>query len=199
MNFNNKKVSVVDRLAGSIMRLPGIGPRSARKAAFFLLNNREKLLGEMIESMKFAYENIKVCECGNLDESIPCFLCLERQEEKILCVVRDHMDLYSIRSTKVYRGAYHILGADFMPSSRNSVEVMGKLRKRVIELQVEEVILAFSPSVEGRIMLHYVSSSIADLGLNITHLALGIPIGADFDYIDHETMSAAIVARQRLT
>lgn len=198
-NFQNpKKTGVIDRLAAAIMRLPGIGPRSARKAAFFLLNNREKLLKEFIDSLKFAYEKIKICDCGNLDEVLPCCLCSEGIDTKILCVVKDHMDLYSIKSTKVYEGAYQILGSDFSASSQNSQEVIQNLRQRIVKLKAEEVILAFSPSVEGRIMLHYVSSSIKDLDIKITHLALGIPIGADFDYIDRETMSAAIISRQKI-
>jgi recombination protein RecR len=195
--FRDKKSGVIDRLAASITRLPGMGPRSAKKAAFFLLNNRAKLV-ELIDSLRFASEKVKLCDCGNLDEIVPCSLCQENSDKKLLCVVRDHMDLYSIKASKAYEGGYYILGNDFSPSSPNSLEIIEKLRSRIIKLKIEEVILALSPSVEGRIMLHYISSAIKDLNIIITHLALGIPIGADFDYIDHETMSAAIVSRKKM-
>lgn len=195
--LKNKKSGLIDRLTASITRLPGMGPRSAKKTAFFLLNNKGKLM-ELIDSLRFASEKIKLCECGNLDEIIPCSLCQENSDKKILCVVRDHMDLYSIKASKAYEGGYYILGNDFSPSSPNSLEVIEKLRSRIIKLKVEEVILALSPSIEGRIMLHYISSTIKEFDIAITHLALGIPIGADFDYIDHETMSAAIISRKKI-
>ena len=197
ITFKDKKSGVIDRLAASITRLPGMGPRSAKKAAFFLLNNKNKLI-ELMDSLRFASEKIKACDCGNLDEIIPCSLCQENSNKKLLCVVRDHMDLYSIKASKAYEGCYYILGNDFSPSSPNSLEVIEKLKARIIKLQVEEVILALSPSVEGRIMLHYISSAIKELNIIITHLALGIPIGADFEYIDHETMSAAIISRKKM-
>lgn len=195
-SFKNKKGSVIDRLSNSIMRLPGVGPRSARKAAFFLLNNRIKLT-ELIDSLKFAADKVQLCECGNLDETIPCSLCRENANKKLLCVVRDHMDLYSIKASKAYEGGYYILGADFSPSSPNSTEVIQKLKLRISKLQAEEVILALSPSIEGRIILHYISSAIKEFDITVSHLALGIPIGADFDYIDQETMSAAIISRKK--
>jgi recombination protein RecR len=149
--------------------------------------------------MKLVYDNIKICGmCGNFTQDKLCEICSNNRDAKILCLVRDHTDLYSIESTRAYNGLYYILGGNFSPSSPNSTEIINKIRDRAINDKVEEVMLAFNPSIEGRMLLHYLSASLNDLSLKVTHLGLGIPIGADFDYMDKETMTAAIMCRRQV-
>lgn len=185
----------INALAKSLMKLPGIGPRSARKVAFYLLNNRENTLKPMISAMQTTYEKVSACQqCGNFDELDPCSLCNMPIEENILCIVKDHMDLHSLQATKLFKGRYHILGNNFSPSSENAMKIIASIKQRIRSEAFEEVILAMHASPEGRMILHYLEISIKDetQKLKVTHLGLGIPIGSDFEYIDSETMSFAL-------
>lgn len=194
------KQKLIDSLAKVIMRLPGNGPRSARRAAFFLLNNKEAILLPMIEVMQSAYNQVKTCEvCGNFDDISPCGMCLSESKENVLCIVKDHADLFVIQSSKAYNGKYHVLGKNFAPSASNAQDIIKQIRQRIERENFEEIVLALHPSVDGRILLHYISISLEDLGKKLTHLGLGIPIGADFDYVDNETMAAAIIGRQPIS
>lgn len=187
----------ITALAKSLMKLPGIGPRSARKVAFYLLNNRDNALKPMISAMQSTYENVTTCNnCGNFDEYNPCSLCSDKVEENILCIVKDHIDLHALQATKLFKGRYYILGNNFSPSS--PANKINQLRERIATEKFLEVILAMHPSVDGRMILHYLEVSLKNTGVKLTHLGLGIPIGSDFEFIDPETMGFALRNRVAL-
>jgi len=191
------KFKVIETLVKSITQLPGIGPKSARKAAYFLLCNRERVLKPLIDAIKAADHNILTCRlCRNLDETNPCRLCTSQEAENILCIVRDHSDLYTIQNTGAFKGKYYVLGPSFMPSASHAKDVIEHLRQRIQDENFEEIILGLQASIEGKMLLHYLTLAIEDLGRKITHLGVGISIGSDFEYIDSETMAAAILGRK---
>jgi recombination protein RecR len=191
--------SEIERLIQLLAKLPGLGPRSARRAALVLLKKRDTMLEPLAASLREAADAILTCEtCGNLDTASPCAICSDgRRDPHLLCVVEDVADLWALERAGVFRGRYHVLGGalsalDGVTPDRLSV---GKLMERV-KTGVDEVILAMNATVEGQTTAHYLMDLLGDL--KVTRLAHGVPVGGELDYLDEGTLSAAFKARRAL-
>ena len=192
--------SEIERLIQLLAKLPGLGPRSARRAALALLKKRDTLLEPLTEALREAADAILTCEvCGNLDTQSPCAICSDsRRDPHILCVVEDVADLWALERAGVFRGSYHVLGGalsalDGITPERLNV---GQLLERVSGGGVEEVILAMNATVEGQTTAHYLMDILGNR--KVTRLAHGVPVGGELDYLDEGTLSAAFKARRAL-
>jgi recombination protein RecR len=191
--------SEIERLIQLLAKLPGLGPRSARRAALVLLKKRDLLLEPLAAAMQAAAAATRNCEiCGNLDTTSPCAICRDpRRDPHILCVVEDVADLWALERAAVFRGRYHVLGGalsalDGVTPERLSV---APLLERV-KSGVDEVILAMNATVEGQTTAHYLMDMLG--GMKVTRLAHGVPVGGELDYLDEGTLSAAFKARRAL-
>lgn len=191
--------SEIERLIQLLAKLPGLGPRSARRAALVLLKKRDTLLEPLTAALREAADAILTCEvCGNLDTTSPCAICNDpRRDPHLLCVVEDVADLWALERAGVFRGRYHVLGGalsalDGVTPDRLNV---GGLLTRVKQ-NVDEVILAMNATVEGQTTAHYLMDLLGDM--KVTRLAHGVPVGGELDYLDEGTLSAAFKARRSL-
>jgi recombination protein RecR len=191
--------SEIERLIQLLSKLPGLGPRSARRAALALLKKRDTLLEPLASAMTDAAAAIKPCEiCGNLDTRSPCAICSDnRRDGHILCVVEDVADLWALERAGVFRGRYHVLGGALSALDGITPEKLnvGSLAERVRQ-GVDEVILAMNATVEGQTTAHYLMDLLTDV--KVTRLAHGVPVGGELDYLDEGTLSAAFRARREL-
>ncbi len=189
----------IERLIQLLAKLPGLGPRSARRAALVLLKKRDLLLEPLATAMQDAAAATRDCEiCGNLDTISPCAICRDpRRDPHLLCVVEDVADLWALERAGVFRGRYHVLGGalsalDGITPERLSV---APLLERV-RSGIDEVILAMNATVEGQTTAHYLMDMLGDM--KVTRLAHGVPVGGELDYLDEGTLSAAFKARRAL-
>jgi recombination protein RecR len=191
----------IERLIQLLSKLPGLGPRSARRAALVLLKKREVLLEPLGNAMRDAAAVIKTCEvCGNLDTASPCSLCRDpRRDAHLLCVVEDVADLWALERAGVFRGKYHVLGGALSALDGVTPEKLnvGSLVARAKD-GVDEVILAMNATVEGQTTAHYLMDTLAACGVKVTRLAHGVPVGGELDYLDEGTLSHAFKARRAL-
>ena len=189
----------IERLIQLLARVPGLGPRSARRAALHLVKKREALLKPLGDAMSVAYERIITCsECGNIDTQNPCTLCNDpRRDESLIVVVADVADLWALERAQVTTGRYHVLGGVLSALDNvgpKDLTIEG-LIKRVSDGQVQEVILALNATVDGQTTAHYITDLLSSYSLTVTRLAHGVPVGGELDYLDEGTLHAAI--RQR--
>jgi recombination protein RecR len=189
----------IERLIQLLARLPGLGPRSARRAALHLIKRRETLLGPLSDALRVANERIVVCRsCGNVDTADPCTVCRDgRRDPTILVVVEDVSDLWALERSGAVHARYHVLGGVLSPLDGVRPEHLNldPLIARAAEPEVKEVILALNATVDGQTTAHYVTDLLAHLPVRVTKLAHGVPVGGELDYLDEGTLSAAI--RQR--
>ena len=192
----------IDNMTRMLARLPGLGPRSARRVVQHLLARRESLLLPLAQDLQHLADSLKVCSvCGNWDEISPCHLCLDtKRDRSLLCVVEQIADLWALERSECYRGQYHVLGG--VLSALNGVGPddlrLKKLEQRVKECEIREVILATNFTLEGQTTAHYIASRLAHLGVKASRLARGVPVGGELDYMDEGTISTAIEARQKI-
>ena len=180
-------------------KLPGLGPRSARRAVLHLMRGKEKLMLPLAEAITRTAHSIKPCtECGNLDSVDPCHICSDtRRDASIVCVVEDVADLWAIERCHLHKGLYHVLGGtlsamdDRGPSQLNIESLVRRAETGVIK----EMILATNATLEGQTTSHYLMSRLAPFNLNISRLAQGIPFGGELDYLDDGTLGTALRAR----
>ncbi|MDG2033327.1 MAG: recombination mediator RecR [Rhodospirillales bacterium] len=193
--------SDIDLLIQLISRLPGFGPRSARRATLHLIKNREQLLKPLVAAMASASESVQQCSmCGNLDTVDPCAICTDvRRDPAIICVVEEVADLWALERTAAFKGGYHVLGGILSPLDGIGPEDLsiGALLRRASRESVSEVILATSATVDGKTTAHYISDRLADSNVTVTALAHGIPVGGELDYLDDGTLSAALKERRQ--
>jgi recombination protein RecR len=189
----------IERLIQLLARLPGLGPRSARRAALHLIRKREELLAPLADAMQVAREKIVVCStCGSIDTSDPCNLCSDpRRDAATLVVVETVADLWALERAGATRGKYHVLGGVLSPLDGVGPKDLNlaRLPERVREEGVREVILAVNATVDGQTTAHYIVDLLAPLDVKVTRLAHGVPVGGELDYLDDGTLSAAL--RQR--
>ena len=195
-------MSDLDALIQLLSKLPGLGPRSARRAALHLVKRKESLMQPLADAMRAAAERIRACGiCGNLDTEDPCGLCRDpRRDPHVLCVVEDVADLWAIERTAAFRGRYHVLGGTL-----SALEGIGPEDLRIDALiaratggEVRELILALNATVEGQTTAHYVTDRLAGTGVTVSRLAHGVAVGGELDYLDEGTLSAALKARRPL-
>ena len=190
----------IERLIGLLARLPGLGPRSARRAALFLLKRREALLQPLAAALTEAATEVKHCSvCGNLDSIDPCAICSDpERDDKVICVVEDVAGLWAMERTGLFSGRYHVLGGVLSVLDGVGPEDLGidRLVARARQEQVAEVILAIGATVDGQTTAHYVADQLAACGVTVSGLAQGVPMGGELDFLDDGTIGAALRARR---
>ncbi len=190
----------IERLIQLLAKLPGLGPRSARRAALHLIKNREKLLAPLSLAMADAQDKVKVCsECGNVDTIDPCTICSDpRRDRSILCVVEEVGDLWALERAGAWTGLYHVLGGTLsaMEGIRPEDLAINHLVERAAAAGMREVVLATNATVEGQTTAHYITERLKGLGLSTSRLAHGVPVGGELDYLDEGTLTAAMRSRR---
>jgi recombination protein RecR len=189
----------IEQLITLLAKLPGLGPRSARRATLNLIKRKETLMQPLAKAMATAAEQIKTCSvCGNLDTHDPCKLCNDpRRDMTTICVVEDVADLWALERTVAFRGQYHVLGGTL-----TALDGVGPDDLRIPQLVlrasgggVKEVILATNATVDGQTTAHYIADRLEEKGVVVSGLAHGVPVGGELDYLDDGTIRAAIKAR----
>ena len=190
----------IERLISLLAKLPGLGPRSARRATLALIKRKETLLIPLSKALATAGEAIRTCStCGNMDTRDPCKLCNDpRRDDKLICVVEDVADLWALERTASYRGRYHVLGGTLSALDGVGPDDLNipKLMTRASDEKVTEVILATNATVDGQTTAHYIADRLANCRVIISGLAHGVPVGGELDYLDDGTLSAALKARR---
>ena len=190
----------IERLIGLLAKLPGLGPRSARRAVLHLVKRRESLAQPLAKAMAETLDNIKTCSrCGNLDSQDPCALCRDfKRDGSVICVVEDVADLWALERSAAFRGHYHVLGGTLSALDGIGPEDLNipGLLARVNEDGVKEVILATSATVDGQTTAHFLADKLAGTKAEVTELAHGVPVGGELDYLDDGTLSAALRDRR---
>lgn len=190
----------IERLIQLLARLPGLGPRSARRAALQLVKRRDQLLGPLAEAMQQVHDRVKVCSrCGNVDTADPCAICTDpAREDAVIVVVEDVADLWALERAGAVNARYHVLGGVLSPLDGigpDDLAIAG-LIDRAGDPRVREVILAVNATVDGETTAHYITDRLQGLDVKVTRLAHGVPVGGELDYLDEGTLSAAIRARR---
>jgi recombination protein RecR len=196
----SKRLSELDTLIQLLAKLPGLGPRSARRAALHLIKRRESLLTPLASAMAKAADAIRPCSiCGNLDTVEPCAICRDpERDEGVICVVEDLADLWALERTGAFRGRYHVLGGTLSALDGVGPEDLA-IDRLVARLEPgQELILALNATVEGQTTAHYLADRVAGSGVKVSRLAQGVPIGGELDYLDDGTLTAALRARRAL-
>jgi recombination protein RecR len=189
----------IERLIQLLAKVPGLGPRSARRAALHLIKKKEQLLGPLTAAMGDALDTVRICStCGNVDTSDPCTICTDpRRDEGTIIVVEDVADLWALERAGAMNARYHVLGGTLSPLDGVGPDDLNirSLVDRVAKGGVGELILAVNATVEGQTTAHYITDQLDGLGVKITRLAHGVPVGGELDYLDEGTLSAALKAR----
>ena len=199
----NRKTSgsEIERLIALLARLPGLGHRSARKAALTLLKKRTELLEPLAAALADTAAKLVECrDCGNIDSVNPCTICQDpRRDRTLIVVVEEIGDLWALERAGVVGGLYHVLGGQLSPLDGIGPDRLniGRLVERVRE-PVREVLLALNATVEGQTTAHYLTEQLRDRGVAVTRLAHGVPIGGELDYLDEGTLAAAIKSRRTI-
>jgi recombination protein RecR len=192
----------IERLIQLLARLPGLGPRSARRAALHLVKKKEQLLGPLAAALTETRDTILTCEtCGNIDTMSPCTLCRDpARDRSLICVVEEVGDLLALERAAVLNWLYHVLGGTLSPLDGIGPDDLSiaKLIERARDPQVKEVLLALNATVEGQSTAHYLMDQLADSQVTVSRLAHGVPIGGELDYLDEGTLAAAVKARKVL-
>ena len=190
----------LDRIIHLLAKLPGLGPRSARRAALHLLKRRDTLMRPLAESLSLAADKVVVCaECGNLDTIDPCGICRDpRRDQTRVCVVKEVGDLWALERAGVFQGRYHVTGGLLSALDGVGPEELNinGLAARAEPLEVIEVILAMDATVDGQTTAHYIVDRLAGCGVEISRLARGVPVGGELDYLDDGTLAQALKARR---
>ncbi|AZI38059.1 recombination protein RecR [Caenibius tardaugens NBRC 16725] len=190
----------IETLAGALARLPGLGPRSARRAVLWLVKRRESALNQLVEALTAVQETLVECEtCGNVDTRNPCAICADpRRDARALCVVEDVADLWALDRAKLFTGRYHVLGGRLsaLEGVRPEDLTIDRLIARVAEGGIDEVVLAMNATLEGQTTAHYIAERLENYPIRITQLAHGLPVGGELDYLDEGTLAQALRARR---
>lgn len=190
----------IDALTQALSRLPGLGPRSARRAVLHLLKRREIALKPLIAALQAVEQNLATCTiCGNVDTANPCGVCTDpRRDAKLLCVVEEVADLWAMDRARLFPGRFHVLGGRL-----SALEGVGpddlsiaQLMARVTAGGIDEVVLAMNATMEGATTMHYLAERLASCDVSVTQLAHGVPVGGELDYLDEGTIAQALRARR---
>ena len=188
------------RAIEQLSRLPGLGPRSAQRIVLHLLRRRESALKPLAETLATLADAVRTCSiCGNFDTTDPCRICASpRRQDDLICVVKDVADLWALERAGVFHGRYHVTGGLLSPLDGITPEDLRipQLVNRVRTMGVQEVILALDATVEGQTTAHYIADALAGTGVKVSHLAHGMPVGGELEYLDEGTIAAAFRARR---
>ncbi|MEI9409181.1 recombination mediator RecR [Mesorhizobium salmacidum] len=189
----------IERLIQLLAKVPGLGPRSARRAALHLIKKKEQLLSPLAAAMGEAADKVRICStCGNIDTSDPCMICTDtRRDVATLIVVEDVSDLWALERAAAMNVRYHVLGGTLSPLDGIGPDQLNirSLVDRIAGGEVKEVILAVNATVEGQTTAHYLTDQLSGFEVKITRLAHGVPVGGELDYLDEGTLAAALRSR----
>ena len=190
----------IETLTQALSRLPGLGPRSARRAVLWLIKRRETSLVALLEALDAVREGLIECDtCGNVDTTNPCGICTDpRRDARSLCVVEDVADLWALDRARLFTGRYHVLGGRLsaLEGIRPEDLTIGGLIERVSQGGIDEVVLAMNATLEGQTTAHYIAERLEGYPVRITQLAHGLPVGGELDYLDEGTLAQALRARR---
>ena len=189
----------IERLIQLLARLPGLGPRSARRAALHLIKKRDQLMTPLTDALGVARDRIVVCNvCGNIDSQNPCTVCTDpRRDPSMIVVVSDVADLWALERAGALNARYHVLGGTLSPLDGVGPKDLSidALISRAHDAEVKEIILALNATVDGQTTAHYITELLGEAGVKVTRLAHGVPVGGELDYLDEGTLAAAIKQR----
>lgn len=193
----------IETLAQALARLPGLGPRSARRAVLHLLKRRETALVPLLRALENVSEKLATCSlCGNVDTTNPCGICDDpRRDARMLCVVEDVPDLWALERSRLFPGKFHVLGGRLsaLEGIRPEDLNIASLLSRIAAGGIDEVVLAMNATLEGQTTAHYISERLENAPVRITQLAHGLPVGGELDYLDDGTLAQALRARRPMT
>jgi recombination protein RecR len=190
----------IETLAAALARLPGLGPRSARRAVLWLIKRRGGALPQLLKALEAIHERLVECAtCGNVDTTNPCGICADpRRDQRALCVVEDVADLWALDRARLFTGRYHVLGGRLsaLDGVRPEDLAIAPLLSRVGAGGIDEVVLAMNATLEGQTTAHYISERLEGMPVRVTQLAHGLPVGGELDYLDEGTLAQALRARR---
>lgn len=190
----------IEALSSALARLPGLGPRSARRAVLWLVKHRENALPALLEALAGVAETLVECRtCGNVDTADPCAICTDpRRDARALCVVEEVSDVWALDRARLFPGRYHVLGGRLSALDGIGPEDLNiaSLLARIEAGGVEEVVLAMNATLEGQTTAHYIAERLEAFPLRVTQLAHGLPVGGELDYLDEGTLAQALRARR---
>jgi recombination protein RecR len=192
------QINSLNNLITFLAKLPGLGPKSAKRIALSLIQKKSDML-KFSQLLTLTAENIRMCQlCFNIDVNDPCHICANpKKDSNLLCVIENIADLWAIEKSQNYNGLYHVLGGALSAINRVQPDDLHltNLKQRILEQKVEEVIIATNSTLEGQTTGHYIVKMLDDVDIKITRLASGIPIGAELDYVDNGTLALALKLR----
>jgi len=190
----------IEALVQALSRLPGLGPRSARRAVLHLLRKREAAMTPLLRALEAVNERLSTCSiCGNVDTTDPCAICADqRRDPRMLCVVEEVADLWALDRSRLFPGRYHVLGGRLsaLEGVRPEDLSIDRLVARIAGGGIDEVVLAMNATMEGQTTAHYIADRIAQYPVRLTQLAHGLPVGGELDYLDEGTLAQALRARR---
>ncbi len=190
----------IDALTSALSKLPGLGPRSARRVVLHLMKKRESVLQPLLRALENVEARLMVCgTCGNIDTVDPCGICADpRRDEKSICVVEDVSDLWALDKSRLFPGKYHVLGGKLsaLDGVRPEDLNIDSLVERVAKGGVDEIVLAMNATLEGQTTSHYLAEKLEQYPVRLTQLAHGVPVGGELDYLDEGTLAQALRARR---
>ncbi|MEG3122491.1 recombination mediator RecR [Sphingomonas sp. GB1N7] len=193
----------IEALTQALARLPGLGPRSARRAVLHLLKKRETALAPLLNALSAVEDNLATCStCGNIDTTNPCAICADlRRDARALCVVEEVADLWALERSRLFPGRFHVLGGRLsaLEGIRPEDLSIDSLVRRIESGGVDEVVLAMNATLEGQTTAHYIAERIERFPVRVTQLAHGLPVGGELDYLDEGTLAQALRARRPVT
>jgi recombination protein RecR len=190
----------IESLTQALSKLPGLGPRSARRAVLYLLKKREAAMGPLLRALEAVNEALETCSvCGNVDTVNPCSICSDpRRDDRALCVVEDVADLWALDRSRLFPGRFHVLGGRLsaLEGVRPEDLSIDALINRIAAGGIDEVVLAMNATLEGQTTAHYIAERIEQYPVRLTQLAHGLPVGGELDYLDEGTLAQALRARR---
>lgn len=193
--------SQIDKLTFLLSKIPGVGPRLAKRAVLHLLKYKDQLMLPLAQELENTAKTIKTCPiCNNIDEKSPCYICIDtKRNQKIICVVENISDLWAIERGHIFNGTYHVLGGTLSATHGRSPDDLSlqTLASRIKTDQVEEVIIATNATLDGQTTAFYITDFLSqEAKVRVTRLAYGIPVGGELDYLDDSTLEASILSRK---
>ncbi len=193
----------IETLAQALSKLPGLGPRSARRAVLYLLKKRETALAPLLRALEQVDDRLATCDiCGNVDTINPCAICTDpRRDSRMLCIVEDVADLWALERSRLFPGKFHVLGGRLSALSGVRPEdlTIDVLVSRIAGGGIDEVVLAMNATLDGQTTAHYIAERIENFPIRLTQLAHGLPVGGELDYMDDGTLAQALRARRPVT
>ncbi len=191
--------NLIDQISKALSKLPGLGPRIAKRIVLHLVSNKQKLLSPLIEGLQALNSRVHKCKiCGNFDEGEICYICKNpKRDSQLICIVEEVADLWAIERSEIFRGKYHVLGGKLSAISGTTIEDLNlqALHNRLRSDMAREIIIATSATIDGQTTAHFLTENLKEYNVKITRLTYGIPLGSELDYLDEGTINIAFKTR----